>query len=515
MKSSENFNFKLPENTDASSLDYYNDNFKSIDKNLKAALNPATTIVIDTISIENSQTDKIIINCNGMRYCGRNYTFQRIIFEKGFLNSNATYYIKAVNVQNPNTETLGTLTANLSVVEYTGNINAINDEFILATFTTDMNTMYTLHSLRYYPNSYVDDWLEQHRMYTYPQIKKIDVTNTSDTTKLGVTEYINVDVSFYQDGFLISADKKISSYSRTIDLNTGTTTENVFIHPNKKYAIQAISIVHDEFSAIGFCDIKLIELDDTTELEEQLATVDGIIAIINTSDNGVEPYKYGLYELNSLVAYPNGNLPDENVKKSDVDKKQDKLTTSNIGTGLGIDGNGKPYVPIDTALSSTSENPVQNKAVFDALDKKYEVIETVTTTEEISLFVRSAEPNGTAYKFDRLKVLIELPAASAKSSLVVKIQKDAQHRWVFYYYNAEGITTSKRKYSFECYKSFGYYETTIMSTTGANDYALPAKYGQVPAFWGVDESQAENIGYLRIEGNLPIGTEITILGVRA
>lgn len=318
MKNSENFNFKLPENTDASSLDYYNDNFKSIDKNLKAALNPATTIVIDTINIENTSNDKVVINCNGMRYCGRNYVFQRIVFEKGFLNSNSNYYIKAINVQNPNTETIGTLTANLSVVEYTGNINAINDEFILATFSTDLETMYTLHSLRYYPNSYVDDWLEQHRMYTYPKIKKINITNASDTTKLGVTEYINVDVSFYQDGFLISANKKISSYSRTIDLNTGTTTENVFIHPNKKYAIQAISIVHDEFSAIGFCDIKLIELDSELELEEQLENIEGIIAIINTSANGGEPYEYGLYELNSLVAYPIELSSDENVTKTYV-----------------------------------------------------------------------------------------------------------------------------------------------------------------------------------------------------
>lgn len=150
-------------------------------------------------------------------------------------------------------------------------------------------------------------------------------------------------------------------------------------------------------------------------------------------------------------------------------------------------------------------------------DKKIilESIEEITTTEEISLFVRSAEPDGTTYKFDRLKVLIDVPVASAKSSLVVKIQKDAQSRWLLYYNSAEGISTSKKKYSFECYKSYGYYEATIMAVTGTNDYALPAKYGQVPAFWQVDESQAKNIGHLRIEGNLPIGTKITILGVRS
>ena len=41
--------------------------------------------------------------------------------------------------------------------------------------------------------------------------------------------------------------------------------------------------------------------------------------------------------------------------------KQDKLTTSNIGSGLGIDSKGKPYVIVDESPDSVSNNPLSNK----------------------------------------------------------------------------------------------------------------------------------------------------------
>ena len=165
------------------------------------------------------------------------------------------------------------------------------------------------------------------------------------------------------------------------------------------------------------------------------------------------------------------------------------------------------------SLSVNEEKPIKSKAVFNALNKKYEVIETVTTTEEISLFVRSAEPNGTAYKFDRLKVLIELPAASAKSPITVKMQKDSAGSWVFYYNNAIGIDTVKSYLYCEAYKEYGYWQSTTARTIG--EYGFGNKTNQVPAFWLFSEKSTPNIGNLRIEGNLPIGTKITILGVRA
>ena len=116
MKNSENFNFQLPENSDKSSLDYYNDNFKIIDKNLKDALKPAASIVVNTIAIENiTNNEKIntVISCKGMNYLGRNYHFTDLNFEQGFLNSNSCYYIKAIEIQNPNSEQIGTLSAKL------------------------------------------------------------------------------------------------------------------------------------------------------------------------------------------------------------------------------------------------------------------------------------------------------------------------------------------------------------------------------------------------------------------
>lgn len=71
---------------------------------------------------------------------------------------------------------------------------------------------------------------------------------------------------------------------------------------------------------------------------------------------------------------------DENPIKSkavyaEINLKQDKLTNSNIGSGLGIDSNNKLYVPIDTELSADSQNPVENNvlsATFDSFNANIE-----------------------------------------------------------------------------------------------------------------------------------------------
>ena len=256
-------------------------------------------------------------------------------------------------------------------------------------------------------------------------------------------------------------------------------------NPNTTYCIKFSELVYDDVSKTGTG--RLI-IEDVTVNDDGTIVVDdyeNIIAIFET--DATRKYKVG-----SEKSYPYNY--DTQKLQGIVEEKQDKLT-------------------IDDSLSSTSTNPIQNKAVFDALNKKYEVIETVTTTEEISLFVRSAEPNGTAYKFDRLKVLIELPAASAKSPITIKMQKDSAGSWVFYYNNAIGIDTVKSYLYCEAYKEYGYWQSTTARTTG--EYGFGNKTNQVPAFWLFSEKTTPNIGHLRIEGNLPIGTKITILGVRA
>ena len=154
MKKSENFGFSLPENSDNCSLDYFNDNFKLIDKNLKQALNPPSSIVLDSIEIKNNNGGTII-TCDGMRYYERNYDFEDLVLGTDSLDSNSKYYIKAINIQNPTSEQFGILSANLAVYEYEGEIKSVDDSFIFATFETDINALYVEDSLRYFPDSHI------------------------------------------------------------------------------------------------------------------------------------------------------------------------------------------------------------------------------------------------------------------------------------------------------------------------------------------------------------------------
>lgn len=181
----------------------------------------------------------------------------------------------------------------------------------------------------------------------------------------------------------------------------------------------------------------------------------------------------------------------------------------------------------DTELSEESSNPVANSTITSKLNekvdvseyesfvnKKYEVIETVTTEEEISVFSRSQEPDGTAYKFDRMKVLLEIATADSTSSILVRMQKATNSSWVYWYQNASGISTSKKYLSCEGYKNCGIWDNETLY--GGGEYLVPNKVGQVPAFWGkFSEEAVPQICYLYIAGKLPIGTKITILGVRA
>ena len=93
------------------------------------------------------------------------------------------------------------------------------------------------------------------------------------------------------------------------------------------------------------------------------------------------------------------------------------------------------------------------------------------------------------------------------------MQKDSAGSWVFYYNNAIGIDTVKSYLYCEAYKEYGYWQSTTARTT--SEYGFGNKTNQVPAFWLFSEKSTPNIGCLRIEGKLPIGTKITILGVRA
>ena len=91
------------------------------------------------------------------------------------------------------------------------------------------------------------------------------------------------------------------------------------------------------------------------------------------------------YTIDSTLSSTSTNPIQNKVVYNALAGKQDKLTA---GTGISISGNtisctvsgGGSSVTIDSALSGTSTNPVQNKVIYTALQNKQDKINYETWT---------------------------------------------------------------------------------------------------------------------------------------
>ena len=93
----------------------------------------------------------------------------------------------------------------------------------------------------------------------------------------------------------------------------------------------------------------------------------------------------------------------------------------------GPRGETGPSVVIDTAMSGTSENPVQNKVVKKYADDKikYRIINDITITEDISLFSTSQDDNGNEFDLQKFFFLFigKFDAALSNKALSLSVRK--------------------------------------------------------------------------------------------
>lgn len=88
---------------------------------------------------------------------------------------------------------------------------------------------------------------------------------------------------------------------------------------------------------------------------------------------------------------------------------------------------GDIKMPVDTEMSDTSENPVQNKIVKAYTDglAKYRVISDVTITEDIDVYSVSQDSNGNAFDLRKMFFLFigEFDAALSNKPLSLRTNK--------------------------------------------------------------------------------------------
>ena len=167
---------------------------------------------------------------------------------------------------------------------------------------------------------------------------------------------------------------------------------------------------------------------------------------------------------------------------------------------------------VDQSYNPESENAQSGTAVAEALqtlDKKYELIETITLTEDVAQITRETSPDGKAYNFKKLFIDYNSP----KSMSRVRAQGNFKYGSQTFVYNCYIVTN-------QAIQTRGYIE--IDASDVLKYYGAGGGAGSYTLLWCTTGSyatiqKADSITSLIIEGTptFSTGTVIRIYGVRA
>lgn len=193
---------------------------------------------------------------------------------------------------------------------------------------------------------------------------------------------------------------------------------------------------------------------------------------------------------------------------------------------LGYIGNGSGYIPLYAAggqlktATPTAYDSAANKGYVDgkitALTKKYELIETITLTEETWTIERSVEPDGTAYNFKKLIIYMNASLTNKTGSFGVNLWDGttlAARNVAF----GSDMTQTKSDYIMELSVEDGILHQTAPSRPD-NDYISTITKTAAATFYG-GVKMMDKISKITINQYngiaFAVGTVIKIYGVRA
>lgn len=186
------------------------------------------------------------------------------------------------------------------------------------------------------------------------------------------------------------------------------------------------------------CYFNVVKINETTYETEKLIKAKEIklcfSPIVSCDDTLREEYDFSVNSL--LEAVKNGDfkgdkgdrgLQGEKGIKGDKGEKGDKGDKGDRGLqgdkgekgDKGDKGDVGPSVAIDTAMSDTSENPIQNKAVKKYVDDKTKqghLIYQTTLTEDIRQISISKDNNGNLLSLNSFDVIVCIPASPTLNS---------------------------------------------------------------------------------------------------
>ena len=162
------------------------------------------------------------------------------------------------------------------------------------------------------------------------------------------------------------------------------------------------------------CYFNVVKINETTYETEKLIKAKEIklcfSPIASCDDMLREEYDFSVNSL--LEAVKNGDFKGDKGDRGlqgDKGEKGDKGDKGDVG----------PSVAIDTAMSDTSENPVQNKAVKGYIDDKTKqgrLIYQTTLTEDVHQISISKDSSGQEFLLNNFAVIVCIPASPTLNS---------------------------------------------------------------------------------------------------
>lgn len=250
-------------------------------------------------------------------------------------------------------------------------------------------------------------------------------------------------------------------------------------------------------SALGYAPVKDVQVAGSSVLEDGVANV----PIASETNHGVvKVFDWGGTRIDKnkrLCVFPSLINHIKNRESRTV------IVPENLDTAVKAamcDGKG-------AAWTADEQKAARERM---GVDKQYELIEEIALTER-STVMRTNEPDGTPYKFDKLKYCVIVPAAAADPSLYVNavIYSDTGIYAISYTALSSHVNNvvvgemKKEGATWECRQpSSGKIGPQAMYKTAQEFLSIPNAYGEYIAKF-----------YINIA--LPTDTKIYIYGVRA
>ena len=268
-----------------------------------------------------------------------------------------------------------------------------------------------------------------------------------------------------------------------------------FVGPAGKPGSDASVTADNIQAALGYTPVKDVRLNGESLVQDSAATIP-LAGYNRLGAVQLDPAGFAAASVEGKLAL----VPPTDAQISTHTHTQRPITPSCMDYAVKAamcDGKGAAW----------TENEQKAARERMGIDKPYELIEEIVLTESATV-MRTNEPDGTPYKFDKFKYCVITPAVTSDNMYVNVLLYSDTNIYVVSYTKLErnvNIATGeiKKEGTWECIQTntgeIGI--QTITKTTQENLY-IPNAYGKY-------------IAKFFININLPAGTKIYIYGVRA